>query len=128
MKNSILLFLVLSVALLFPACKKDEIPDRDKFLGVFSVIETCGNGNDTYDLTISESGSSENAVVVVNLYDWEESMSATVSGNVITIPSQLSDGLTFSGSGTITDNTLTINFTVSNATNSDNCNSICNRK
>lgn len=132
MKNStsILLAAILFIGCLFSttSCKKDDIPDRDKFLGSFSVVETCGNGNDTYDLSIIESGSSENAVVIMNLYDWQESMSGTVNGNSITIPSQLSDGLTFSGNGTISGNTLTINFSVSNGTDSDNCNSVCNRR
>ena len=100
---------------------------REKFLGAFSAIETCGGGNDTYSITIIESGSSEDAVVLGNLYDWGEPLNATISGSNITIPSQLTSGLTFSGSGSISGNTLTINFTVSDGTNSDNCNAICTR-
>ena len=107
---------------------KEVVPDRDQFLGAFAAIETCGAGNDTYDITIIESGTADNAVVVINLYDWGEQASATVSGNTLTIPSQLLDGITFSGTGTIADNILTINFTVSDAIASDNCNAICTRK
>lgn len=109
---------------------KDEplIPDRDKFLGVFTVIETCGNGNDGYELTIIESGADESAVVILNLYDFGESLSATVTNSMINIPSQLVDGLTFSGQGSISDDALTLNFNVTNGIDSDNCNSICNRK
>lgn len=122
---SILLLAVISIT---TSCKKDDMPDRDKFLGAYSVVETCGGGNDAYDLTIIESGSSEDAIVVANFYNWGGQLSATVDGNNITIPSQLNDGLTFSGSGTISDNTLTINFMVSDGTNSDTCNAICTRR
>ena len=122
-------FPILILGFLFSIKSCEEVvPDRDKFLGAFSVDETCDSGNDTYDITIIVSGSGENAVILANLYDWDEQASATVSGNTITIPSQLLDGITFSGSGTITDNILTINFTVSDGSNSDNCNAICTRK
>ena len=122
-------FPILILGFLFSITSCEEVvPDRDKFLGAFFVDETCDSGNDTYDITIIVSGSGENAVILANLYDWDEQASATVSGNTITIPSQLLDGITFSGSGTITDNILTINFSVSDGSNSDNCNAICTRK
>ncbi|MCB0581423.1 MAG: hypothetical protein KDD10_19190 [Phaeodactylibacter sp.] len=109
-------------------CKKDEELARIKFLGAYSVVETCGSGNDSYEIIIIESGSSDNAIVINNLYDFGESVSATVSGNSVTIPSQLLSGITYSGNGTISGSTLTINFTVSDSVDSDNCNAICTRK
>ena len=128
LQHKSLLLCLMALFLAFSTSCSDDEPDRDKFLGAFSAIETCGGGNDTYDITILESGSGENAIIINNLYDWDESASATVSGSSVTIPSQLLDGLTFSGSGTISDNTLTINFVVSNGTDSDSCNAICTRK
>lgn len=128
------LFMVLAALLvLTPGCKEDEPePDRDKFLGAFSVVETCGSGNDSYDLTVIESGSGENAVIVINLYNVGAQISGTVSGNSMTIANQLVNGITYSGTGTISENTLTINFSVSGTvqgqTLTDNCNSVCTRR
>ncbi|MBN2613454.1 MAG: hypothetical protein JXB00_18005 [Bacteroidales bacterium] len=134
MKNQTLLktiffLLVAGTINLLTSCDKDEDPPaRDQFLGVFTVVESCGSGNDTYEIIILESGTNANAIIINNLYDWEESASASISGNNVTIPSQLLDGITFSGSGSISGNTLTINLSVSTGDASDNCNLICTRK
>ncbi|MBK8558011.1 MAG: hypothetical protein IPL65_20715 [Lewinellaceae bacterium] len=110
------------------SCKKDKTPDRDKFLGAYSVVETCGSGNDSYDITVIESGTAENAVVIVNLYDAGQQWTATVNGDNITIPTQVVSATTWSGSGSIAGNSLTISFTGSNSGVSDNCTAICTRK
>jgi len=120
--------LLLGVLLTTSNCKKDETPDRDKFLGAFSVVETCGSGNDSYDVTIIESGAADNAIIFINLYNLSAQASATVDGNNITIPSQLLAGITYSGSGSISGNILTINFTVSAGGQTDNCVVVCTRK
>ena len=119
---------ILGIVLATASCKKDETPDRDKFLGAYTVVETCGSGNDSYDITIIESGTAENAVIIVNLYDFGAQISATVSGNNITIPSSTTGGITYSGNGTISGNTLTVTFTVSDGSASDNCTATCTRK
>ena len=128
LKTSIVLISILS-GFIFNCCEKEYPPPaRDQFLGLFTVVETCGSGNDTYDITIMESGTNANAIIINNLYDWEESASATVNGNSVSIPSQLLDGITFSGSGTISGNTLTISLSLSAGNAADNCNLICTRK
>ncbi|MFN0214260.1 MAG: hypothetical protein ACKVT2_08390 [Saprospiraceae bacterium] len=128
--NQFVICAILLTGLVFIAssCKKDKTPDRDKFLGAYSVVETCGSGNDTYDLTILESGTSENAIIVANLYGSGTQLSATVSGSNVTIASQVALGITWSGSGSISGNTLTISFMVSAGGASDNCTALCTRK
>ena len=119
-----------SALLLTTSCKDDDdaAPDRDQFYGTYSVVETCGGGNDTYNLTVSESATADDAILIDNLYNWGEVMNATINGDDITIPSQLSDGLTFSGSGSLADNTLTIGFQIGTTAGSDNCNAICTKQ
>ncbi|MEO1513393.1 MAG: hypothetical protein AAFV95_00215 [Bacteroidota bacterium] len=127
MKNIVFTFCVLGLLVLGTSCSKDD-PARDKFLGAYSVVETCGGGNDTYEIVIIESGTGDNAVVLNNLYGGGASLSATVDGNRINIDTQVQGGVTYNGSGTIDDNILTINFTVSALGQSDNCNAVCTRK
>jgi len=112
----------------FSCEEKEDPPARDKFLGIYTVVESCGSGNDSYEITIIESGSAENAVVVFNLYDWDENATASIDGNKINIPSQVLDGMNFIGSGTLSENTLSISLTVSANGQSDNCNLICSQK
>jgi len=122
-----LLILLFAGALFVSGCSEDE-PDRDKFLGAYSVVETCGSGNDSYEIAIISSGTDESAVIVQNLYNAGAQISASVSGNNISIPNQTTGGITYTGSGTISGNILTLNFTVSAGTNSDNCNADATRK
>ncbi len=110
-------------------CKKDDDgADRSDFVATYSVIETCGAGNDSYDITITESSTSDDGILIANLYDWDETATATVDGDNLTIPSQLLDGLTFSGTGTLDGNELTINFQVAFGPDSDNCSAACTKK
>jgi len=128
LRSYITLIAVLFIAIITPSCEKDKVSTRDNFLGAYSVVETCGGGNDSYNLTIITSGSSENAVVVDNLYNADDQISGIIDGNSLSILSQQGDQLTYSGTGTLSDKTLTINFTISNSTNSDNCIATCTRK
>ncbi|MFT4668013.1 MAG: hypothetical protein ACI9VN_002744 [Patescibacteria group bacterium] len=119
--------LLISLLLSIGSCKKEEPPDRDRFLGTFSVVETCGSGDDAYNITIVESSLDEESIFIINFYDWGGQLNATVSGNDITIPSQFNADLTFSGSGTISEDILNINFTIFYVNISDNCQAICTR-
>lgn len=125
----IILLALSGLVLTASGCSKDKEDARDKFLGAYTVVETCGSGNDSYEITIIASGSDGNAVNVFNLYDSGLSMSATVNGNNITIPSQVFSGATVSGSGSLSGNIVTINFTISfPLVGNDNCVAICTRK
>jgi len=131
MKKSKFLFpttLLIGFLLLTTSCKKEKL-DREKFLGKYSAIETCEQGNDeTYTLTISESDASEDAIQIENLWSFNESMTATVRMRSIIIPDQKVDGLDFSGTGFIDEGEITIYFEITNGSSFDNCTSICTPK
>ena len=95
MKLPGILFLV--ICMLTIRCTKEEIRENVKFLGAYTMSETCGLGDDSYDLVIWESGRDAQSIVIYNLYNWGESASARVSGNTLTIEEQILDGITFSG-------------------------------
>jgi hypothetical protein len=128
-KNNLFVHFVISfIFLLLSSCFEEAIPDRIKFIGSYACFELCSSGTDNYQIIISESGAAENAIFIYNLYDWDETASATVNGNSISIPPQRLDGLIFSGSGTISANTLTINLNVVDAFDSDNCLLNCTKR
>ncbi len=101
---------------------------RAQFVGTYSVIETCGTGNDAYDIAISESSTADNAIIINNLFNWGENISATISQNSLDIPNQIADGVTFVGSGNLDGDVLTFTFTVASNGQSDNCQSTATRK
>ncbi|MBI1266481.1 MAG: hypothetical protein GC193_03515 [Cryomorphaceae bacterium] len=105
---------------------------RSKFLGSYSVSESCSSGNYTFNLTITTSSTGVRNVIINNFYDFGISVSATISGNSLTIPNQtVSSGgaaYTISGSGQITGNILTLTYTIAAGAESDSCTSICTKQ
>lgn len=118
--KSILIALVSISIFSISACKKEETPDRNKFLGTYDVNENCSSGNDAYSITVSSSTTSEDDIIVTNLYKANQGVRATVSGSNINI-NDTKGGVTYSGSGSISGNTFTIIFTASAGVQSDNC-------
>ena len=111
-------------------CKKDaKTPDRDKFLGTYSVAQDCSGQANTYDITIAVSSASEDAVVINNFYNLGiNGLNATVNGDNITIPSQVINNITFTGNGSISGTILTLNYTLANGAASVSCTGICTQK
>jgi len=106
-------FLVLTTSLVvFLGCEKEEALTRADFIGSYQISEVCNGVTDSYMLTIAAEAGSDDGVVITNLWNWEEQMSGTVSGDVITIPAQITDDVSFAGNGELSGNTLTINYTV----------------
>ncbi len=122
--------LLTGLALAVSSCKKDvKTPDRDKFLGTYSLAQDCSGQTNTYDITIEASAASEDAVVISNFYNKATNiLTATVNGDNITIPSQVVTAVTFSGNGSISGNILTLNYTLANGAASVSCTAICTKK
>jgi len=98
-----------------------ETLSRDKFIGVFNGTETCTVGTDAYSITIT-SNSDKIKFNIQNLYNQSFTAIATAGGNSFSIPNQtVGSGVTASGSGSITGNTITITYTINDGTNTNTC-------
>lgn len=111
----------------FTSCKKDSDPDREKFLGNFTVTTgsiACGvTGNSTIAagtaIVISEnSGGDEKVSVNIG---GALSLVATADGNTITIDNQTLNGFTYTGSGTLSSSTLTLSINEFDPSVPENC-------
>lgn len=122
------IFTLVSSILLLSSCKKDDELDRVKFIGTYGAVETCDSGNDSYDIVITASSTGDDKIIISNLYAFPGTLTASVSGDNITIASQAVQNITYSGSGSLNGNTLTISFTVTDGAAADNCTAICTKK
>ena len=94
---------------------------RAKFLGSYSFTETCSpSGADSYTVIVTESSSVITDIKIGNIYNKGLTVTASISGTTLTIPSQSFGTATISGSGTISGSTLNLTFTVTGAT-TDSC-------
>lgn len=89
---------------------------RAKFLGLFSFSENCNGATFNYAASISK-GSTVDGVILNDFYDLPNTtITAKVYGQNITIPQQtiVHDGNEYSinGSGSISGNVLTLNYTM----------------
>lgn len=102
--------------------------DRDQFIGTYNVTEACNSGNYNYTLVITASSQNTVSIILTNLSDFSNlTITATVSGNTLTIPSQNvtvnGNNLNFVGSGTLSGSVLTLAYTITFDGTPDTCNS-----
>ena len=119
--------LFLGISLLVTSCgeKDPPAPARDKFLGSFNANASCSGGlNLSFASTITESSTSDDAIVISNFGNFNVNVRATVSGENISF-NDTQRGITFSGSGNISGNTLTIIYTASVAGERLECTKTC---
>lgn len=95
------------------SCSKDEPATKDvrnSYVGSYRTnYEFTVQGQQytgTYTLTIVNSATNSNDVILNNIDDSGESVRATVSGNAMTIPQQTIKQTGISGSGTLNGNVL----------------------
>lgn len=116
--------MLLSGSLFFAAgCQKDA-PDRDKFIGSYSVNENCTSGTFAYSISVTTSSNSEDDIVISNFGDYGQNIIAKVSGSNISF-NETKGGINFTGSGSISGNTLTIIYAASLSGATDNCTKTC---
>jgi hypothetical protein len=104
--------------------------DRTKFLGAYTVNETCNSGTYNYSMTIAEASANMVTVTLTNLGDFSSNvLTGTVSGDALSIPSQTltiqGTSVAFSGQGTISGSTLTIIYGATYNGTTDNCTATC---
>lgn len=105
-----------------------DTQERAKFISTYSVSESCTSGNYTYSITITNSSTDVTKVIIGNFGDFGVDIVATVSGSGLTIANQTVGGGTFSGSGQLSGNILTLTYTVTAGTDSDSCTMTCTKQ
>lgn len=95
---------------------------REKMLGSYSGTESCTIGSDTYTVTLV-SGSSDVGFNLQNLYNEAITVQCTMTGkNTFTIAStNIGSGVTVTGSGKLDGSQLTIDYSLSDGTNTNTC-------
>lgn len=128
-----LLTLFLGVMMMFQSCEKDDTPDRIKFLGTFSVVESCPGINVSYNMIITESSTNEEEVIITNFGDFSNgAVRAQIKGNDIIIPSQIinisGNAINISnGTGNLNGNILVIQYSFAIGTQSRSCAMNCTK-
>ncbi|MGD1844798.1 MAG: hypothetical protein ACFB10_05330 [Salibacteraceae bacterium] len=104
---------------------------RAKFIGTYTVAESCGANSATFAVTNTNSASDITRILMSDFADvFNSPVVITVDGNNLTIPDQEPDGDGFrlTGTGTTTDNgsTFNLSYTVNNTNNNTtfNCTAV----
>ena len=83
------------------------------FAGVYPGTQSCSMVcSPTYTLTITSSATM-GEVILSNMMGLGTSVTGYTAGNLLTIPAQPMSGFTITGSGTLTGNTITLNYSIS---------------
>lgn len=94
-----------------------------KFLGNFSVSETCLSASNGYTLRIDDPDLENYTVKIYYIYDTNGQfvLDGRIVRDSLFIDSQLISGVTFQGSGRAYGNSLTLNYSLDNGSATDNC-------
>jgi hypothetical protein len=82
----------------------------EKFIGSWNATDSCQINNYTYTATIAASSSTVNQIIITNFGEYGTSffVKADISDMTFTVPQQIVEGITLSGSGVINTSTNTI--------------------
>ena len=89
-KNVLIPFLSILFFTTF-CCKDDSSPDRDMFIGSYTVDESCTPDSqdiNPYNIIIQASIAGEDKVTIYNLNNTSQIVTASVAGSILTIPTQ----------------------------------------
>ena len=94
-----------------------------KFLGNFSVSETCLSTTNGYTLRIDDPDLENYTVKIYYIYDTDGQfvLDGRIVRDSLFVDTQLISGVTFEGSGRVYGNTLNLNYSVNNGSAIDNC-------
>ncbi|MEX0967024.1 MAG: hypothetical protein WD077_07285 [Bacteroidia bacterium] len=133
------LLLIMALLILYSGCKKDTGPDeRDAFTGRYEVDEYCDKDSAFYHIEIVKTGSGNKVEIRGDgLYETGFVLEALITGRKLTIPIQQVEisavphiYFEFSGSGSLSDNYLRIDYQVFTLdegliTSEDSCTAFC---
>lgn len=126
--------LVCMALLVIVGCEEDIDPDvnlRDEYLGGWSANDKEGwNAPAFYDISIV-SGSDPDMILIKGLYNHPNvELEAYVTDYEVEIPTQMSDSITFAGSGkaNVDFDQITFEYTANDGSGSDEVKTVCTRK
>ncbi|MFT4525807.1 MAG: hypothetical protein ACI85F_001964 [Bacteroidia bacterium] len=97
---------------------------RTVFFGDYDVVHSCNSGSLSYLISLSEDTAVTN-VLIANLYNSGNIVSATVDSVNMTIPSQVFGTGTIEGAGFLDDDILNLSYIVVFGLNTDSCTAVC---
>jgi len=114
--------------LVVSACETDDpnedpAANRDQFIGVWQVTENTGINHPQFYQVNIVAGTADDQIFIEGLYNESNSrIEATISGLNLSIPSQISDNISYIGSGMAnTDySQIDLNFTADDGSGPDN--------
>lgn len=96
--------------------KKDIINPAAKYVGTYEELGICTNSNPNHMISANVPQGSFGVLQFVGFWlggsSYVINAQINTMNNLISIPSQLSNGMTFLGSGTINDSVFNVNYTV----------------
>lgn len=125
------IFLVLCIIISFTACEKDDTTTptsedpRDIFIAAWSCQEDSQlSGTSVFEVHINKSSINSSQIILENLYNYGFSFAPYAeinsTGTGFTIPSQIIQGNSVKGEGTILGtNTINMSYTVDNGSDID---------
>jgi hypothetical protein len=126
------LFLPFFTVILFTGCVDDNdsvdlIDDRDAFIGTWNVIETCSK--DAYTVTITKHPGNSSQVLISNFWHvpfCQDLPYAIIAGKSMVLPLQsfCSNSFEVAGSGTLSKNKITLNYTVNDGADEYKCTAV----
>lgn len=113
-----------TIAVALSSCTTEDLnfDDRDDFTGNWICQEEGSiSGISSYNVSISKSQTDSVTIFISNFYGLgnQYSATATVDGNLLTIPAQLVNNFNISGSGSINGSQVNLNY-VASAGGADN--------
>lgn len=97
-----------------------ETLSRAKFIGTYVGTEICTAGTDNYSITLA-ANSDDLKLTYTNVYNAGYTATATMAATDSFTFSGAQGGATFSGSGRLSGNSLTVHYSITNGTISNSC-------
>ncbi len=97
-----------------------ETKSRDKFVGTYTGSEICTIGTDNYSVTLA-ANSDALKLTYTNLYNDNITATCSMAATDSFTFSGTQGGATFSGSGRLVTNTLTVHYTITNGATTNTC-------
>ena len=114
--NRLSAIIIVCLLIVITGCEKTEpditTADRDKFIGTWDGQSDGPNGHRNFSLIITASNSAPDQVKMENFDGGNGIVFANISGNLLSIPSQMVSSETIEGSGTLSGVTITFSFSL----------------